>query len=615
MIQNAAMHTNEFPFLDAAALRAFELLEIPIHIYSFETQSLAWANGEAIRLWNASSLAELQQRVLTPFSSSTSRRLKSYLEGFRRGETFQESWTVYPKGMPVPALVRVSGVSLHGHREAMLCENRLLGPLDLPGDELRAIEALRHTPALISMIADDGQVLLQNPAAKEFFAARADAAAELGAEFSSVFADPSDYQWLLKQLQDAGHAERTVAITGSKSCMHTIQATRIVDPLSGAPFTLWVQQDVSELWDTTQRLAESEAALDVMLGLNASPALVLDAADGSLLKANFSGQSLFRLRGEKAKVDHSVFAEKKVERDFVDRVLAEGSYSKVALLATDTGRTFWAMISGTRLPFGNSGSLLMIINDIDDLQKAAEELETALTFERQISKMQRSVLQIASHEFRTPLSVIDGAAQRISRRAHEITPEQLVELASRIRNFVSQLISLLDQTIERAKLNEVGVKSSPVPSRLHHLMHDLARSFSDIVDISVHSSVEDLPDLLFDKSLVSQAFVNLIENAIKYSKSRANIKIWAEIEDGSAAIYVRDRGIGIPAEQREAVFSDGVRGTNVGERPGSGLGLSIVRKIFVAQGGGIVVWDSSDKGTTMKIALPVACASPEVRST
>lgn len=608
MIQNTAMQTNEFPFLDDAALRAFELLEIPIHIYSFETQSLAWANSEAIRLWSASSLEELRQRVLTPFSSSTSRRLQSYLEGFRRGETFQESWTVYPKGVPVPALVRVSGVSLHGHREAMLCENRLLGPLDLPGDELRAIEALRHTPALISMMSDDGQILLQNPAAKEFFAARADAVAEQGGELSSVFADPSDYQWLLKQLQDVGHAERTVAIVGSNSCTHTVQATRIADPLTGAPFTLWVQQDVSELWDTTQRLAESEAALDVMLGLNASPALVLDAADGSLMKANFAGQSLFRLEGEGGKIDRSIFAEKKVERDFVDRVFAEGSHSMVALLVTGTGRTFWAMISGTRLPFGSSGSLLMIINDIDDLQKTAAELETALTFERQISKMQRSVLQIASHEFRTPLSVIDGAAQRISKRANEITPDQLVELASRIRNFVSQLGSLLDQTIERAKSNETGVKSSPVPSRLHHIMHDVARSFADFVDISVDSSVEDLPELLIDQSLVSQAFTNLIENAIKYSQNRAKIEIYAEVGDGSVAIFVRDRGIGIPADQREAVFSEGIRGTNVGQRPGSGLGLSIVKKIFLAQGGDIVVFDSSAEGTIMKIVLPVACA-------
>lgn len=162
------MGRQEFAYLDARDFRAFGMLDTPIYIYSFSHERIAWANQSALSFWNAESLSELQQRVLTPYSQATKRRLNEFLAAFRQGEQRSESWTYYPKGVAISAFARCRGVSIAGHDEAMLVEIKSLASPAIPDAELRAIEALRHIPAMVSMIAEDGSLLLRNPAAAEF---------------------------------------------------------------------------------------------------------------------------------------------------------------------------------------------------------------------------------------------------------------------------------------------------------------------------------------------------------------------------------------------------------------------------------------------------------------
>lgn len=607
------MAAHRFAHLDTPDFRAFEMLETPIYIYGFSKQRILWANHSALQFWDAGSLAELQERKLTPYSQSTKRRLKYFLAAFHRGEQRAESWTYYPKGIAVSAFARCRGVSLAGEKEAMLVEIQSLDPASMPDYELRAIEALRHTPVMVSMIDDDGAVLLRNPAATDFLLRedRSDGSDSNGIEdLRKTFAESADFEWLLKQARDAGEASRTVRMAKPYATFHSVQLTRINDPATGNPATLWVQQDVSQLRDVSLQLAASEAALDIVLGLSAAPSLLVSASNGQLLRANSAAGDCLHLEIEESLRLLRIFADEGMQTKFFDAVQAHGSHLETASLIANDGRTFWAAVLGTRLPLEDGDTILLVISNIDELHKAAADLEVALNLERGISEMQRRVLEIASHEFRTPLAVIDGAARRIERRSRSMAPGELEELADRIRKFVKALNSLLDKTIERAKRNLAGVHCEKSPGLVQHAIADICSSFARRAEIEIDSSIQTLPQIWFDRVLFDQALINLVENAIKYSPGQPRIWISAVLRPAVLELYLRDWGIGILPEDRDHVFEERTRGSNVGVLPGSGLGLFIVRAIFRSHGGDISVIDTPGPGTTIKIVLPLGQPAP-----
>eukprot|EP01042_Synura_sphagnicola_P021770 gene21770-27708_t len=158
-----------FEQLAPEALAGFEMLGFPIYIYSFMPGRICSSNAAARVFWHAASAEDLGARHLDPVRPSTRTRLDSYRASFARGDVRMENWTYYPKGLAVTAMARCTGVSIAGHDEAMLVEINALLPEALPANELRAIEALRHTPLMITLFAENGQVLMRNPAAERCF--------------------------------------------------------------------------------------------------------------------------------------------------------------------------------------------------------------------------------------------------------------------------------------------------------------------------------------------------------------------------------------------------------------------------------------------------------------
>jgi len=187
-----------FPYLGPEALRAFALLGTPVYIYSFVTERICWSNPPACAFWDAASAAELHARELGPYSTATAVRLAEYREEFGRGGDRLENWTFYPRGKATSALCRCSGVRLDGHAEAMLVEVHSLRRIEMPVSELRALEALRHTPLMITLFGQTGEVLMRNPAASAAFGGL-DRSLEPGADhLRAMFAQASDHERLLR---------------------------------------------------------------------------------------------------------------------------------------------------------------------------------------------------------------------------------------------------------------------------------------------------------------------------------------------------------------------------------------------------------------------------------
>lgn len=596
---------DHFPYLGNDALRALELLATPLHIYSFETKSICWANAEARHVWLAQSGQELNDREISNQSEAVSTRLAEYRQAFHRGEERNESWTFYPKGHATTALCRCTGVSLDGHAEAMLVEIRSLSEAELPVSELRAIEALRHTPLMISLFSQQGRVLMRNPAAIACFE-KSDAKQARGAnQFRAMFADPAIAMLLLEEARSAGSARRMATMAIDKWPVHSLDVTMVQDPATGQPAVLVAQQDVSMLVEIGRQLAASEDALQSVLELNVIPVIVVSARDGRILQANHAAEQFLataHLEGE----DFGRFAANaELYREFFGKVLSSAAGNEIMQLRDDHGKALWASIAGARIVYRKHDSVAILITDIGALQQNAEDLEAALDSERRITDMQRRSLAIASHELRTPLAIIDSAAQRLERGAADIAPDQIRGRAARIRSSVKQLLQLLDNTIGQARSNAETLQYAPAPGDIGQCIADVAQGFIESnPSLSVDLRLPALPTLSFDRSLIEQTFANLFANSIRYADGPPRVEISVAVTSEDIQFLFRDWGIGVPEGEWNRVFADCVRGSNIEDRPGTGLGLSIAAQAIRLHGGLIEIVATEGPGTTFRITLP-----------
>lgn len=351
----------------------------------------------------------------------------------------------------------------------------------------------------------------------------------------------------------------------------------------------------------------TEEAFQASLTICPTPTLAVLPGNAALLQANSAARRLLQISTSDLGADNAWFADEKDKHLFFENVDRSGSHGDTSLLVTKSGRTFLGALSAKRLVVEDRDLILVMIQDIDGLQRSLVELESALRIERDFSHRQRRLLEVASHEFRTPLAVIDSAAQRIMQSADTDAPERIVELAERVREFARRMGSLIDNTIDRAKNNAAEIEFAPQPDRFHRAITQVAKIFEENADIELAEEIADLPEICFDTVLIEQAFVNLFENAAKYSLGRASIRVSAEVSERHVALLVRDWGIGIMPEDYEHVFAENTRGRNVGGRMGTGLGLYIVDTIMRLHGGKVSVEHTDGPGTTLKVTLPLCC--------
>lgn len=594
-----------YPYIGKDGLSAFEILGLPVYVYSFITQRVCWANPRALPFWSAGSLEELTGRILTPYSASTSARLDDYRRAFRRGEERVETWTLYPKGTPSPILCRCSGISLSGHEEAMLVEVKGLSEAALPAFELRTIEALRHIPLMISLLSAKGDVLMRNPAATAHF--RDFDAALTGGEdaFAAMFASAEDARRLLEQAgqEVVGRLDATMTLPGGP--VHTVHLALVSDPVTGENARLVAQEDITPLIQANRQLAASQEALDAVLNINAVPAIVVSVQRDDVLNANVAATKLLG-PGMRVGADvREIFADPADFAALRGDVLANRGGSRQCQLRVESGEGRWAALTSARIIYEREDAFVIMMSDIDALYRSASELKDALSVERRLAEVQRRYLAIASHEFRTPLALIDSAAQRLMRTDPADPLAQVHQKAGRVRATVNRMLELLDRLSERAHDTEGALGYTPSAIELGPLVEKVAASFAEHnPDFRIEVCLPHLPRLMIDTTLMEQAFNNLLSNAEKYSSGAPRVEITGRVRPHDVQIDVRDWGIGTVEHERSRIFSGYVRGSNVGDRPGTGLGLSIVSQIIGLHGGLVELVGENRPGSTFRLTLP-----------
>ncbi|MGH7327720.1 MAG: ATP-binding protein, partial [Polyangiaceae bacterium] len=229
-----------------------------------------------------------------------------------------------------------------------------------------------------------------------------------------------------------------------------------------------------------------------------------------------------------------------------------------------------------------------------------------VTSERQVDAMKTEVISLVSHELRTPLALIRGYASALldgSKSRSLALQREYVETidaeSSRLDELVRKLtdISKLDQGVFELDIHDVDIPS---------MLQSVVSRWRKVCDRTFHlECAEVLIRIRFDRKRIEQVLDNLVSNAVKYSPPDTAVKLGVKEEGEGFVFYVKDRGPGIPAAQRERVFERFYRapaGNRKGD--GSGLGLYIARGVLSAHGGRIWLDSEDAGGTTVRFYLP-----------
>lgn len=241
-------------------------------------------------------------------------------------------------------------------------------------------------------------------------------------------------------------------------------------------------------------------------------------------------------------------------------------------------------------------------------KETADALASALNRERGVSEFYRSFAAMVSHQFRTPLAVIDSGLQRLLRRDRHFTAEQRSERYQRLREAVEQMTRLVESSLTAARLDGQQVEANPTRHSLVSIVDHLCRLQEEAKGVARLTTSHGSPEALAwcDRALTEQVLANLISNALKYSPADKPVCITTAREGDEAVCRVADGGPGIPGDEQARLFERFFRGSNAAGTDGIGLGLNIARHLARIQQGDLEVSATPGEGSVFTLRLPAA---------
>jgi signal transduction histidine kinase len=226
---------------------------------------------------------------------------------------------------------------------------------------------------------------------------------------------------------------------------------------------------------------------------------------------------------------------------------------------------------------------------------------------RRLSALRADFVSLVSHELRSPMAAVIGAARTLHERWRVLAPEQREAFLALIADETSRLANLIGDVLHTSQIEAGTFSYSFSDVDLGRLVEDaVATAAIGQDEVHIVASVSSpLPHIRGDRQRLRQVLANLIENAIKYSPSGGAVEVRAHPDVGSVHIAVVDDGPGIPHDQQRLIFEKFGRADVAGSsKPGSGLGLFIARSIAEAHGGTVDVRSSPNAGATFTLTLP-----------
>ncbi|MFT3924082.1 MAG: ATP-binding protein [Myxococcales bacterium] len=292
------------------------------------------------------------------------------------------------------------------------------------------------------------------------------------------------------------------------------------------------------------------------------------------------------------------------------------SYDKVRRQALERSHRDDELSFGLLLCAVVAGALYVIARMrlyAEHLQQTSEQLAAVLVSlreeqakQRELSELKTRFVSMTSHEFRTPLSAIMSSSEMLEAYDARWGAQKKGQHFARIRTAVIGMTRMLDAVlmIGRADAGKLEFKPREVDlaGLCEEVMELAARGAQAGHRLDLQMTIDE--PVFADESLLRHVIENLLSNAIKYSPNGGRVSLCVGREGDELAIEVRDEGIGISERDREHLFEAFHRGENVAALPGTGLGLSVVKRALDLHGGSVEVESAVGRGTTFKVRVP-----------
>ncbi len=278
-------------------------------------------------------------------------------------------------------------------------------------------------------------------------------------------------------------------------------------------------------------------------------------------------------------------------------------------VAEETSKRGTMRVSISRTRDGGSVSLF---TDITELKAVQSSLEQARDAANEASRAKSEFLARMSHELRTPLNSIIGFSRQVLKELHAPLHARDRQYLERVLHNGTQLLSLINDILDLSKIEAGRMEVVIAPTDLRALVSETIGMFEGQTRAPMVELCAKIPDRLSlvdtDESMLRQVMVNLVGNALKFTR-RGSVEVVVETDaqHRPRAIVVSDTGIGIPPDRLEAVFGAFEQANTTTSRTygGTGLGLAISRSVCALLGLEMTVQSKVEEGTTFRIAFPL----------
>jgi two-component system sensor histidine kinase KdpD len=251
--------------------------------------------------------------------------------------------------------------------------------------------------------------------------------------------------------------------------------------------------------------------------------------------------------------------------------------------------------------FANQGAQAIERAQLEKQNRQIALLQTA-------EKLQNALLNSISHDLRTPLVAITGALSALDEEYIEMDDAARSALIENARGEADRLNRLVGNLLNMTRIESGAIKLHLEPGDVQDLIGTAIGQLGKRIE--PHPVTVDVPLgfplIPMDFALMVQVFVNLLENAVKYSPEKTLIVVCALRDDSKVRLRILDRGVGIPAEDLARVFDKFYRVQRPESVSGTGLGLSISKGIVEAHGGQIRAFEREGGGTILEVELPLS---------
>jgi signal transduction histidine kinase len=241
-------------------------------------------------------------------------------------------------------------------------------------------------------------------------------------------------------------------------------------------------------------------------------------------------------------------------------------------------------------------------------ERAETEVQRALAQEKQLSELKSRFVSMVSHEFRTPLGIITSSAEILDAYLERLSSEERKSNIRDITDATRHMSRMMEEVLLLGRVEAGRMTCRPAPLDLtvlgQRLVDEVSSATANRCPIQF-TGAPGLPEARADEALLRHILTNLLNNAVKYSPPGSPVEFRIEARNHLALFTVADHGIGIPEADARLLFQAFHRGRNVGDTPGTGLGMTIVKRCVELHGGKIAFETHEGRGTAFIVALPL----------